>query len=227
MLNKNSEGKKSHITKNFSEMVAICKYGEFVSVLFPESTAGKPLGYLLSILQNSQPTLQIIPGGMLDALCGEDGDDDTWFPIAFLTASADGVWTNLTCTSENLCQLAFHANHQRPFAMVLTKKIFLATNSYVTVGKPNQPTLCQDGMLFFVDSAQSDSKGNCILHIDGSLVNATLANAQPDVNGKLLVCVRRSDAVVTITSAEPAKDRDLFERVDDWVTAALTQIGVF
>jgi hypothetical protein len=211
-------------------MALISKCGEYVSVVFSEATAGQPLGYLLSILQNSQPTLQIIKGGMLDALCNEEGND-IWFPIAFLAAAADGVWTSLECSPDNLCQLAFHANHQRPFAIVLTKKIFLATNSYVTTGKAGQTTLCKDGLVFFANSEQSDGKGDLIVQINGSLVTSSVASASspPAVEGQLLVCTRRSDAVVTLTAPEPAKDRDrdLFERVDDWVTAALTQIGVF
>lgn len=211
------------------KMALISKSGDFVSILFPESTAGQPLGYILNILQNAPPTLRIVRGGMLDALHNDD-TDDTWFVVALLfgPSTPDGAWSSLKCSPDSLVQVAFHANHQRPFSILLTKKLYLATNSYVGFAKPDQTYVCGGGNLYLADTTQQDGKGDRIVQIDGTLVTVSVSCTWSRFNGQLMVCTRRTSAVSTLKAAEPAADdkRDMFQRVDDWVAATLTQIGV-
>lgn len=209
-------------------MAKISKTGDYVSVCFPEETARKPLGYLLNVLRNDLPTLQVIKGGLLDALYS-DSDDDTWYVISFLFGpTSDGApWTSMQCLTSNMCQLAFHTNHQRPFAIVLTKKAYLATNSYVTSNK-KEKVFSDDGMLFFANEEDdSFEKGDRIVQINGTLVTATVAESTSEVNGEMLVCTRRTPAAATTEPLKSKADnRDIFERMDDWVSATLYQIGL-
>ena len=203
-------------------MAAISKSGDFVSVSFPETTAGKPLGYILSILKNAPPTLQITKGGMLDALRSDDNKDDIWFAVAFLfgPSTDDKKWTSLKCSPDRLVQLAFHANHQRPFSIVLTKKLHLAENSYVTAIAPHHNVVCEDNNLYLI---QPDGSADRIVQYNDTLVTASVLGALPHFTDQLLVCTRRSEAPELVVNNN---EDDVFQQVDDWVAATLTQIGV-
>lgn len=215
-------------------MAAIARQGDFVSVSFPNETAGKPLGYIVQILQGSAPILQVVRGGLLDSLLDDNDDDGVWYILAFLFQSESTgkpVWTHIPCTSESLHDLAFHANHQRPFSAVLARKVFFATNSYA-VRKTSSHKFVRDssGLLFLVDD--QGSIGDRVVQVDNTLVNASYQN--DIVDGQMLVCVRKSSKYrisappppsPSFSQEEPSEETPgIFQRVDDWVSSVLTEV---